>query len=42
MPVDQMPIGKRTMAEKEGRSGAGPREKKGISHEGEDVKPKQK
>ena len=35
MPVDQMPIGKRTTEEKEGRSAPGPRKKKGKSHEGE-------
>ena len=42
MPVDQMPIGKRTIEEKEGRNGARPRRKKGKNHEGEDVKAKQK
>ena len=42
MLVDQMPIGKRTMEEKEGRSVASPRKKKGKSNEGEDVKVKRK
>ena len=42
MPVDQMPVGKRTTEEKEGRSAPGPRKKKGKSHEGEDVKAKRK
>ena len=37
-----MPIGKRTIEEKEGRSGAGPSKKKGKSNEGEDVKAKQR
>ena len=37
-----MNIGKRTTEEKEGRSGAGPRKKKGKIHEGEDVKEKRK
>ena len=42
MHVDQMPIGKRTTEEKEGRRGAGPKKKRGKSHEGEDVKAKRK
>ena len=37
-----MPIGKRTMEEKEGRSDASPRKNKGKNHKGEVVKAKQK
>ena len=37
-----MSIEKRTTQEKEGRSGVGPKKKKGKIHEGEDVKEKQK
>ena len=35
-----MPVGKRNIEEKEGRSVAGPSKKKGKAHEGEDVKVK--
>ena len=40
--VDVMPIGKRTMDEREGRHGVGPRKKKGKAKEGDDVKVKKK
>ena len=40
MLVDQMTIGKRSIKDKDGRSGAGPRKNKGKSHGGEDVKAK--
>ena len=42
MPVDQMPIGKRTTKEKEGRGVASPSKKKRKAHEGEDVKARTK
>ena len=35
-----IPIGKRSIKEKEGRSVVGPSKKKGKDHEGEDVKVK--
>ena len=37
-----MPIGKRTMDEREGRHGVGPRKNKGKAKEGDDVKVKKK
>ena len=37
-----MPIGKRSIEEKKGRSALGPSKKKGKMHKGEDAKVKQK